>query len=83
MLSELQCPVCRSESMVEIGPLTVFGPNLELMDLSGDQCTLCGHLGIQIPQPWLVRLFPPDVGQLTLARRERLRLRRQRRPRLS
>lgn len=83
MLSELTCPVCRSESMVEVGPLAIFGPNLELVELSGDQCTLCGHLGIQIPQPWLVRLYPPEVGQLTLARRERLRLRRQRRPRSS
>jgi hypothetical protein len=67
--------------MVEVGPLAVFGPNLELLELSGDQCTLCGHLGIQIPQPWLVRMYPPDVRRITVGRRERLRMRREARPR--
>lgn len=75
MLQELRCPVCATEMVVPVGPLTLIDERMELHEVSGVQCTLCGHLGIQIPQPWLVRLYPPDVSQITLARRERRRLR--------
>jgi hypothetical protein len=73
------CPVCRSDAVVAVGPLKIIAPGLELRELPGEQCTLCGHLGVQIPQPWLVRLYPPDVAHITVARRERLRWRQSRR----
>ncbi|MGC8488707.1 MAG: hypothetical protein ACP5QO_10915 [Clostridia bacterium] len=75
MLQEHRCPVCNTEMVVPVGPLTLIDDRMELREVSGLQCTLCGHLGIQIPQPWLVRLYPPDVSQITVARRERRRLR--------
>jgi hypothetical protein len=77
--SETTCPVCRSDAVVKTGPLVISAPGMELRELTGEQCTLCGHLGVQVPQPWLVRLYPPAVGQITVGRRERHRWRRQRR----
>ncbi len=81
MWQDQSCPVCGARDLVVVGPLRVVGPQMELQELSGVQCTLCGHLGIQIPLPWLVRLYPPGVDQITLARRERHRLRMQTRRR--
>lgn len=77
MFKDLTCPVCRSGNVVAVGPLTIEGPAMELRQLDGQQCTLCGHLGVRIPQPWLVRLYPPDVRHITMMRRERARLRKQ------
>ena len=79
MLSSITCPVCRSEHIVSVGPLVISAPGMELRELPGEQCTVCGHLGVQVPQPWLVRLYPQDIGRITIARRERHRWRRQRR----
>ncbi len=75
MFQDLTCPVCGTDLVVTVGPLCVQDRRMELHELSGLQCTLCGHLGIQIPQPWLVQLYPPQVDQITVARRERHRLR--------
>ncbi len=75
MLEEHRCPVCSTELVVSVGPLTLIDERMELREVWGIQCTRCGHLGVQIPKPWLARLYPPDVGQITLARRERHRLR--------
>jgi hypothetical protein len=77
--STMTCPVCHSDNIVTVGPLVISAPGLELRELPGEQCTLCGHLGVQIPQPWLVRLYPPDVHHITHGRRERHKWRRQRR----
>lgn len=73
MVTNMNCPICKAPATIAIGPLTVEGPGMKLYELDGEQCTLCGHLGIQIPQPWLVKLYPPEVELLTLARRDRHR----------
>jgi hypothetical protein len=79
MYTAMTCPVCRQDAVVRIEPLTIVGPGMELCELAGEQCTSCGHLGVQIPDPWLVRLFPDQVSQITMGRRERHRLRKARR----
>lgn len=75
-MSDERCPVCGSEDIVKTGPLTIEGQSLAITVVSGEQCTLCGHLAVMVPQAVLVRLYPPGVRYLTAARRERLMRRR-------
>lgn len=76
MDSDQRCPTCGSEDVVETGPLTVQGEDVVVTVVKGDQCTLCGHLEVMIPQAVLVRLYPPGVRYLTKPRRTRLERRR-------
>lgn len=53
------------------GPLTIESRRALVTVLHGKQCVLCGNLQVVIPQALLVRLYPPDIRYLTVARRMR------------
>ncbi|CAB1128902.1 conserved protein of unknown function [Candidatus Hydrogenisulfobacillus filiaventi] len=78
-----RCPVCGSGEVVDAGTLTVSGARMQVTVEHASLCTLCGHLELAIPQPALVRLYPPGVRYLTRALRDQLRQRRRLRRRYS
>ena len=80
-MSEDHCPVCGSTALVATGPLTISGASEVVTVASGRQCTLCGRLEVVVPQPVLVRWYPPNVRFLTRGRRELLRHRHKERRR--